>query len=150
MPLLLALTLAATLSASPPADPAPCPDGTTIDLNRCHGDRLAAAEADLARYLAAARRRLGQEAAAAQPGETGVAQARRGLDVAETAWARYRQAACGAVYDYWSAGTIREIEMLDCQITLTRLHTRDLWRQWLTYMDSTPPILPEPPMPADD
>jgi hypothetical protein len=42
------------------------------------------------------------------------------------------------------------VEDLSCQIKLTQLHTHTIWLEWLTYMDSTPPILPEPPVPPDD
>ena len=40
------------------------------------------------------------------------------------------------------AGTIRGTMELNCEIFLTR---QACWSEWLTYMDDTPPILPEPP-----
>jgi hypothetical protein len=33
---------------------------------------------------------------------------------------------------------------LNCQIRLTRMRTYTIWLHWLTYMDSTPPLLPKP------
>ncbi len=66
------------------------------------------------------------------------------FDKAQTAWIAYRDAECGAIYDYWSSGTIRNTIALTCEIDLTRRHTHTVWSEWLTYMDSTPPILPEP------
>ena len=66
------------------------------------------------------------------------------FDKAETLWTSYREAECGAVYDYWRAGTIRTSMELTCEIDLTQRHTHTVWSEWLTYMDSTPPILPEP------
>jgi uncharacterized protein YecT (DUF1311 family) len=149
MSLLLALTLATTLATQAVADP-PCPDGTTLDMNKCYEQRADRADASLARYVAAARARLKKEAAEASADDTSVATAAKGFDVAEAAWSKYRDAECGAVYDYWSSGTIRTVEGLDCRIKLTRLHTHTIWMLWLTYMDSTPPILPEPPLPAND
>jgi uncharacterized protein YecT (DUF1311 family) len=139
MPVLLAVVLAAALAAKP--EP-PCAGETTQDMNECFSNRADKADAVLARYVAAARARLKQEAA--EPGESGTAKALFGFEAAERAWASYRDAECGAVYDYWSAGTIRGTEQLACRISLTRLHTHTIWRLWLTYMDSTPPILPEP------
>ena len=150
MSVLLALALSSTLATrGAPQTPA-CPDGTTLDTNRCFNDRLERANADLSRYVAAVRARLRGEAKEAQSGDTSVADAAKGFEAAEKAWSSYRDAACGAVYSYWSGGTLRDVEDLDCQIRLTRLHTHTIWLQWLTYMDSTPPILPEPPVPPDD
>ena len=101
---------------------------------------LGKAETDLQRYLAAARKRLKSEAA----DDAGAKAALGDLDKTETAWKAYREAQCGAVYDYWQAGMIRTAMELTCEIDLTRQHTHTVWSQWLTYMDSTPPILPEP------
>jgi uncharacterized protein YecT (DUF1311 family) len=144
--LFLVLALAAAFATHVAAQTSRCPGETTTENNQCFNDRLDRANADLARYVAAATQRLTQEAQTAQPGDTGAAKALKDFDEAEKAWARYSDAECGAVYDYWSAGAIRVIQNLDCQISLTRLHTHTIWRQWLTYMDSTPPILPEPPL----
>jgi uncharacterized protein YecT (DUF1311 family) len=150
MSALLVVALTTTLATrGAPVTPA-CPDGTTLDINRCFSDRLDRADADLARYAAAVRKRLKQEAAEATAGDTSAGDAAKGFQAAEKAWSSYRDAECGAVYSYWSTGTIRDVEDLSCQIRLTRLHTHTIWLQWLTYMDSTPPILPEPPVPPDD
>jgi uncharacterized protein YecT (DUF1311 family) len=145
MTVLLALAVAAALASSAPEPP--CPGETTQDINQCYAGRAAKADADLARYVAAARDRLKQEAATADRGDTSAVRALQGLEAAEGDWVRYRDAECGAVYDYWSAGTIRDVENLDCRIGVTRLHTHTIWRLWLTYMDSTPPLLPEPAVP---
>jgi uncharacterized protein YecT (DUF1311 family) len=147
MSALLALALTGALATAP--EP-PCPGETTQDMNQCYSERSDKADAKLARYVAAARARLKQEAAAADHSDPGTARAERGFETAEQAWASYRDAECGAVYDYWSGGTIRGVESLDCRIRLTRLHTHTIWRLWLTYMDSTPPLLPEPVVPSDD
>lgn len=139
------LAAAASLAAAPPpkapARPSPkCPGENTIEINDCMSATLGAAEVELKRYLDAARKRLQSEAA----DDAGVAKALAGLDKAQSAWVAYREAECGAVYDYWSSGTIRGSMALTCQIDLTRARTHTVWSEWLTYMDSTPPILPEP------
>jgi uncharacterized protein YecT (DUF1311 family) len=142
MPLLSALAVAAAVSAQAAPTSAPCPrDGTTLDINQCLIAEAASADAERVRYLQAAQTRLKQEAspsdaaAVAMPAEIGKV---------EAAWTAYRDLECGAVLDYWSAGTIRVMMEESCVIDLTRQHTHTLWSEWLTYMDSTPPILPEP------
>ena len=142
MTALLAFALAAALAVKPDA---PCPGETTQDMNRCfkrpigQGGRRAGpicrrrpqASQGGGRRRSAGRRQRRESAAWVRRGR-----ASRG--------AGYRDAECGAVYDYWSGGTIRGTEQLACQIDLTRRHTHTIWRLWLTYMDSTPPLLPEP------
>jgi uncharacterized protein YecT (DUF1311 family) len=145
MSALLVLALTSTLATHGTAESPACPGGTTLEINRCYSGRLERAEADLARYIAAARKRLKQEAAETDAGDISASNAAKGFEVAEKTWASYRDAECGAVYSYWSTGTIRDVEALSCQTDLTRQHTHTIWLQWLTYMDSTPPILPEPP-----
>jgi hypothetical protein len=51
---------------------------------------------------------------------------------------------CGAVYKNWIGGSIRGSMALNCQDRLTRMRTYTIWLHWLTYMDSTPPLLPRP------
>jgi uncharacterized protein YecT (DUF1311 family) len=144
MSLLLILALAAPLAAPSAQRVATCPNAvTTLDMNSCFAAAATKADADLDRYLAAARARLDRDAAQMR-GDPAVKRARAGLDTAETAWRKYREAECGAVYDYWSSGTIRDVQGLSCRIALTRAHTHAVWADWLTYMDSTPPVLPEP------
>lgn len=114
---------------------AACPGVTTVEVDQCLAAGLAADQAMLDRYSGAARKRLATEHPAT------VAK----FDAAQTAWADYRDKACAAVFDYWSGGTIRGAQTIACRRNLTRARTREIWRDWLTYADSTPPILPEPP-----
>lgn len=132
----IAILAAASVAAAPPH----CPGDTTLEINDCQSAELARAEADLQRYVGAARKRLKSEAA----DDAGAKAALADLDKTETAWKAYRDAQCNAVYDYWQSGTIRTSMQLTCEINLTRQHTHVVWDAWLTYMDSTPPILPEP------
>jgi len=139
----LAVLAATTSLAATRAPPSPCPGETTLEINACLSQQLDKVDSDLARYIAAARHRLTSEAHADDGHAAAMALA--DFDRAEQAWTAYRKAECGAVYDYWSDGTIRTSMELTCEIDLTRRHTRTVWSEWLTYMDSTPPILPEPP-----
>lgn len=139
MPLLAVIIMAGAVVGAPAAS---C-DGNTQEMEVCLGERLTRHEANLARYVAAARKRLGEAGAKASDGAT--ARALSGFDAAEAAWRTYRDAECGAVYDYWSAGTIRGLKSLKCRMILTQRHTTTIWSEWLRYEDDTPPILPEPP-----
>ena len=133
-----ALATVTALAAAPP--PPKCPGDNTIEINDCMSATLTKAQGDLDRYLAAARKRLKSEAA----DDAGAAAALSDLDKVQAAWVAYSKADCDAVYDNWSAGTIRTAMALTCEINLTRQRTHTVWGEWLTYMDSTPPILPEP------
>jgi uncharacterized protein YecT (DUF1311 family) len=141
---LVLLAVVSTLATRPAPPVPPCAGNTTQEANQCYSARLDAANAELARYVQAARKRLKDES-----GDEGVPAASKGFEASEKLWAKYRDVTCGAVFDYWSSGTIRTVESLDCAVTLTRLHTHSVWRQWLRYMDSTPAILPEPAFSED-
>ncbi|MEL1251743.1 DUF6265 family protein [Aurantiacibacter gilvus] len=114
--------------------PTLCPDAmTTVDLDQCHVEVLARAEEQRATYLAAALEQYADE--------PDVADRIRASDEAFTA---YRDAECGAVLQKWIDGTIRGIMTLSCRIDMTDARTHLLWENWLTYQDSSPPVLPEP------
>ncbi|MEC7819221.1 MAG: lysozyme inhibitor LprI family protein [Pseudomonadota bacterium] len=95
------------------------------------------ADAELNRYYSAAMERL------ADQGED-YAKARTELRDAQRAWIKYRDAECGAVFTSWAPGSIARTMAADCSDRLTRTRTHAIWAHWLTYEDSTPPILPEP------
>jgi len=138
---IVVLAAAVALAAADAPAPAPsCPGDTTPEINDCMAAKLDAAERELDRYLAAARQRLKSDAA----DSPGVAAALADIDKAQSAWKVYSAAECDAVYNYWKEGTIRGAMALTCEIDLTGERTHQVWSQWLTYMDSTPPILPEP------
>ncbi|UYY76163.1 lysozyme inhibitor LprI family protein [Sphingomonas sp. R1] len=130
--LLLVLALAA------PA--APCADAkTTVDMNLCLARGSNAAEVEMNRYLVAARKRAAADGLAVT----------KAFDEAQGRWIAWRKGECDAVYAHWQGGTIRNAALLTCRIALTEARTRQLWKTWLTYPDSTPPILPEPAVSAD-
>jgi uncharacterized protein YecT (DUF1311 family) len=131
----------------PPTETWPCQGETTQEVEDCLSKLSAKAEAKLQTYRAAAKARL-QRDARKDPQDQGVSKALDDFDKAERAWEAYREAECGGVFDYWSGGTIRVSMDQVCQIRLTYLHTHTVWREWLTYLDSTPPLLPEPAVPA--
>jgi uncharacterized protein YecT (DUF1311 family) len=142
---LLALALSAALAARIEPDGVDC-GGTTIELDQCLAGVFEKVDAEHLRYVAAARARLQHEAETAID-DPGPARAAQGFEAAETAWLAYRKAECGAVYDNYSGGTIRGSMELSCRLHLTRLRTHTVWLNWLTYFDSTPPVLPEPVVP---
>lgn len=114
----------------------PCVGTTTEQINACLVSHLQEADAVLNSYFDAALRRVRSETA-------GATTAKR-LVKAERAWVEYRNAECDSVLDYWRGGTIRGAMELNCRIRLTKLRTYAIWRNWLTYPDSTPPVLPSP------
>lgn len=125
--LLLALALAAPASRCVETK-------TTVEMETCLARASNAAEVELNRYLLAARKR-----ALADGVMVGKA-----FDEAQGRWISWRKGECDAVYAHWQGGTIRGAALLTCRIELTEARIHQLWKTWLTYPDSTPPILPEP------
>jgi uncharacterized protein YecT (DUF1311 family) len=113
----------------------PCGGTTTPEVERRLAADLARADAELNRYYTAAMTRLakGQQS-------VGITQ----LRASEQAWVAYRDAECNAVWEAWKEGTIRGAMALSCQMRVTNARTMTIWRNWLTYADSTPPLLPQP------
>ncbi|WP_375427318.1 lysozyme inhibitor LprI family protein [uncultured Sphingomonas sp.] len=136
-------------SAQATTTPNPCSGSTTIDMNDCLSGKLDAAEAELARYTAAALVRLRGLAGEAEPSSAN-AGFPAAFGKAGQAWAAYRDGECDAVYIRWSGGTIRTAMALRCRLVMTKWRTRTIWSNWLTHMDDTPPILPEPKADADE
>ena len=128
--LLLSLTGTIGLEASDP-----CEGATTPDVNACLAGQFEKSKQRLDRYLTAAlgRHRIDEEAAV-----------RLGITASQEAFETYRSIECATVYENWKGGTIRGAMNLSCEIALTDQRTHTVWQNWLRYMDSTPPILPEP------
>lgn len=130
------------IAVSPPnAGSAPHPraengdacDGTTMEMVRCLDKRGEEADAELAKYLAAAQARI-----------NGSLDAKPDLAHAQAAWNDYRHAHCDDVYDFWREGSIRGLAAASCYLEITRRRTHEVWSDYLTFPDSTPPLLPEP------
>ena len=66
------------------------------------------------------------------------------LRTSQRTWLRFRDAECEAVAASWRPGSIASTMQGECVDRLTRARTRTIWASWLTYADSTPPILPRP------
>lgn len=105
--------------------PDPCLGPTTAELRMCAAQQLRDAEAEMQRYLDAARR-------AARPVSA--------LDSAQAAWIAYRDQACRAAAGQYEGGSLQPVLALDCRLRLTRERSLELWRAYLAQEDT----LPEP------
>jgi uncharacterized protein len=124
-------------------EPSVCGGSTTPEIDACALEYSRRADRELARYIAAARKRLIGEAKE-EPDSQAPKTALAGFDASQAAWIAYRKAECSAVYDWWSEGTIRGAMYQGCWETITKSRTADIWSTWLHFMDSTPPLLPKP------
>lgn len=115
---------------------------TTPEVNACAAAEVARDREVMERYLAAATARMREEAEDA--GQLSGRSIEESLAASQADWERYAESACAAVYHRWSGGTIRTVMHLGCMGQLVRQRTHYLWQDYLTYPDSTPPILPEP------
>lgn len=111
-----------------------CPDAvTTLEINECYAGVLERAEARMAQYLDAALETVSENDA-----QTLL------MRSTQEGFIAYRGGECGGVHEQYAGGTIRTAMYLDCAIKLTDERTHTIWQNWLTYMDSTPPVLPKP------
>ncbi|MBW4331257.1 DUF1311 domain-containing protein [Stakelama sp. CBK3Z-3] len=141
--MIAALALLALVQTQAEGDP--CQGSTTIAVNQCLANDVDTAQAELDRYLAAARERVGQTED--DPLAATKKELLTGFDAAQDAWEKYRDAQCDNIYRYWQGGTIRGAMALGCKLELTQQRTHFIWESFLTYPDSTPPVLPEPVLP---
>jgi uncharacterized protein YecT (DUF1311 family) len=125
--------LAATVALAEPTE-VNCKDPiTTIEINACKSIEVGYAKARLADYLKASLDRYEDEPKV-------VAR----IKASQKRWVAYRDDHCGAIYQLWIGGSIRGVMHGQCILELTQARTHELWRAYLTYMDSTPPLLPKP------
>lgn len=117
---------------------------TTIEVNECIGRDLELEQERMNLYLDTAFAVLREEAVGAGEGPDEANALIAEIQAGQTLWQAYADKACAAVYTRWQSGTIRVAMALDCQIELTRQRTHHLWSEYLSFEDSTPPILPEP------
>ena len=108
-------------------------DGTTLAMDNCMAGIRERASARKDRYLAAALDRHADRPELAAM-----------IRKSDADFEAYREAECGAVYKNWEEGSIRNAMALTCDIALIDARTRTIWQTWLTFMDSTPAILPAP------
>ncbi|WP_183030042.1 lysozyme inhibitor LprI family protein [Altericroceibacterium spongiae] len=140
----LFLPIAAVLTASATANaPSRCTGETTLEVNACLNEQLGEANVEMEQYAETALAIMERDA----KDEFSDALEKDAPDAfrrAQKAWTDYREAECEALYDNWSGGTIRNAMTISCEIRITRQRTHTIWENWLTFMDSTPPVLPEP------
>lgn len=142
--MLIAALLASTVAI---AGPDSCEDAvSTVDISACLSGQLERESDRMDGYFAAVIARadeLGDRIVGADGPEVVEA-----LQLSQSAWLAYRDAECAATYAWWSDGTIRGPNTLQCRIDLTRERTHRLWSAYLTFADSSPPVLPDPSSPA--
>jgi uncharacterized protein len=124
-------------------EPAVCSGSTTIQIDACQAEVSRRADRELARYVAAARKRLVDDAKE-DAGSQAAKAALPKFDAAQAAWVAFRKTECDAVYAWWSDGTIRGAMYQTCWSSLTHSRTADIWGTWLHFGDSTPPLMPDP------
>jgi len=105
----------------------------TVDETKCMSAEIDKADRTLQEYLTEAKDRIARDKVVGLQ-----------LDAAQAEWSRYRTRHCGDVYLYWEQGTYRYRASAQCQIDLARSRTHDIWAAYLTFVDSTPALLPEP------
>ncbi|MEZ8358380.1 lysozyme inhibitor LprI family protein [Vibrio splendidus] len=105
----------------------------TLEINHCAAIELETAQAELDKYLAASFEHNDYDAELVAS-----------IKKAQESWQAYMSAHCNSVYTQWRDGSIRGLMALSCKTTLTKQRTHEVWANFLTYMDSTPPVLSEP------
>lgn len=126
--------LLACFPVSLPAEEPDCEKAmTTLDINYCAGLEQEAAEQEMQRYL--------EKSLERHSDDTELVAA---IKQAQEAWQAYANAHCDSIYTMWREGTIRGVLSISCKTKLIRKRTHELWSDFLTYMDSTEPVLPEP------
>ncbi|UCQ29541.1 DUF1311 domain-containing protein (plasmid) [Edwardsiella tarda] len=66
------------------------------------------------------------------------------IKIAQKDWEAYMSSHCDSVYTQWRDGSVRSVMAISCKNKLTKQRTHEVWETYLTYIDSTPPVLPEP------
>ena len=68
----------------------------------------------------------------------------KAIKASQQAWEVYENSNCQAVYNLWNTGSFRGLMSINCSTRMAKQRTHELWLNYLTFMDSTPPVLPEP------
>ncbi len=106
---------------------------STLEINQCASIELDSTQVELAKYLEASFRHNAYDPELIES-----------IKVAQKDWQAYLSSHCDSVYTQWRDGTIRGVMTISCKTKLTKQRTHEVWANFLTYMDSTPPVLPEP------
>ncbi|MGD7036066.1 lysozyme inhibitor LprI family protein [Methylotuvimicrobium buryatense] len=130
-----AALVAFSLSVTASDDPIDCDQAmTTIEVSHCAMIDLERAEIELAKYLNASSQHYADDFKLIDA-----------IASSQEQWKAYREAHCNAVFTKWRDGSIRSNMAILCKARLTQQRTHELWESFLTYIDITPPVLPEPP-----
>ncbi|MEZ9580569.1 MULTISPECIES: lysozyme inhibitor LprI family protein [unclassified Vibrio] len=105
----------------------------TLQINQCASIELESVKAELLTYLNASFKHNSNDPELVNA-----------IKVAQNNWQAYMLSHCDSIYTQWRAGTIRDAMAISCETKLTKLRTHEIWANFLTYMESVPPILPEP------
>ncbi len=105
----------------------------TLEINQCAAIESQSAQVEMDKYL-----KTSFEHNADDP------ELINAIKIAQKDWQAYLSSHCDAVYTQWRNGSVRGFKHLSCQSRLTRQRTHEIWKSFLTYVDSTPPVLPEP------
>lgn len=106
---------------------------TTPQINYCAGVELEKVQLEMNTYLTKSKEHNNYDPELIQS-----------ISVAQKAWSLYAKAHCESIYTKWRDGTIRGVMFLNCKTKLTKQRTHEIWANFLTFMDSTSPVLPEP------
>lgn len=117
---------------------------TTVQFTRCADLSRRREDSRMARYLSSASQRAHELDETDPDGHRSA-----WLKASQSAWKAYAEIACAGVFDQWSRGTVRTVMASGCWQDLIRERTHRIWADNLTFVDSTPPLLPEPVGPAD-
>ena len=132
--LLFALMVGFTITSQARAETVNCDEAiSTIEINECAAMELETAEKQLAEYLQASLDIYQQDEELVTA-----------INQSQHDWLTYRDAHCSSIYTQWRDGTIRGAMALSCKTQLTQRRTQELWDSFLTNMDSSSPVLPEP------
>lgn len=107
---------------------------TTAEADACIYAEVENAEKQMERYLKTAIQKVNSSNLAMQ----------QLIMESQQQWLIYRDKHCDAIYEYWKNGTVRNAMHGVCLLTMTEQRTYKLWNNYLTYVDSTPPLLPKP------
>ena len=104
-----------------------------MEINQCALEKLKFAQAELDQYFAASLEHNAEDA-----------ELIKSIQNAQRNWQAYMVSHCDSVYTQWREGTIRGVMAISCKTKLTKQRTNEIWQNFLTYMDSSKPVLPEP------
>ncbi len=106
---------------------------STHDMEYCAAQKRGSASKTMRRYLIASYTQYNHDPNTVEA-----------IKVSQQAWEVYENSNCEAVYNSWNTGSFRGLMSINCSTIMAKQRTHELWLNYLTFMDSTPPVLPEP------